>query len=271
MAQVTLRKVVKKYDEVLAVRGIDLDITDKEFIVLVGPSGCGKSTTLRMIAGHESTTSGDILLENRNITSLPAAARGTANVTTGFASRVMPSLVSVAVKVTSCGVRFVTVKSTAPSPSVTPLGGTMTALLPAFAGWRSGTRAGGQRDAGRHGRFRESAVGQAHHEGGAVGDVARHRDRGGLRQTFGHQVAAQRDGEGGTVVIGDGQRALFGRGHVDGGGAGFGKGLQHGLACAVHHRVVHGRDGEADLRLAGGDHHTLGDCHRVRVGIGQHD
>ena len=51
MAQVTLRKVIKKYDEVLAVRGIDLDITDKEFIVLVGPSGCGKSTTLRMIAG----------------------------------------------------------------------------------------------------------------------------------------------------------------------------------------------------------------------------
>ena len=47
MAQVTLRQVIKKYDEVLAVRGIDLDITDKEFIVLVGPSGCGKSTTLR--------------------------------------------------------------------------------------------------------------------------------------------------------------------------------------------------------------------------------
>jgi ABC-type nitrate/sulfonate/bicarbonate transport system ATPase subunit len=51
MAQVTLRKVIKKYDEVLAVRGVDLDIADKEFIVLVGPSGCGKSTTLRMIAG----------------------------------------------------------------------------------------------------------------------------------------------------------------------------------------------------------------------------
>ena len=51
MAQVTLRKVVKKYDEVPAVRGVDLDIADKEFIVLVGPSGCGKSTTLRMIAG----------------------------------------------------------------------------------------------------------------------------------------------------------------------------------------------------------------------------
>ena len=62
MAQVTLRKVVKKYDEVLAVRGIDLDITDKEFIVLVGPSGCGKSTTLRMIAGLEEISGGDIAI-----------------------------------------------------------------------------------------------------------------------------------------------------------------------------------------------------------------
>ena len=41
MAQVTLRKIVKKYDEVEAVRAIDLDIADKEFVVLVGPSGCG--------------------------------------------------------------------------------------------------------------------------------------------------------------------------------------------------------------------------------------
>jgi ABC-type sugar transport system ATPase subunit len=60
MAQVTLRKVVKKYDEVLAVRGIDLDISDKEFIVLVGPSGCGKSTTLRMIAGLEDISGGEL-------------------------------------------------------------------------------------------------------------------------------------------------------------------------------------------------------------------
>ncbi len=46
MADVSLRKVVKRYDEVEAVRGIDLDIADHEFVVLVGPSGCGKSTTL---------------------------------------------------------------------------------------------------------------------------------------------------------------------------------------------------------------------------------
>jgi multiple sugar transport system ATP-binding protein len=60
MADVTLSKVIKKYDDVLAVRGIDLDIQDHEFVVLVGPSGCGKTTTLRMIAGLEDITDGEI-------------------------------------------------------------------------------------------------------------------------------------------------------------------------------------------------------------------
>src|SRR6186713_1246348 len=60
MADVTLRKVVKRYDEVEAVRGIDLDIADHEFVVLVGPSGCGKSTALRMIAGLEDITDGEV-------------------------------------------------------------------------------------------------------------------------------------------------------------------------------------------------------------------
>jgi ABC-type maltose transport system permease subunit len=62
MAEVMLRKVIKRYDEVEAVRGIDLDIADHEFVVLVGPSGCGKSTTLRMIAGLEDITDGDIMI-----------------------------------------------------------------------------------------------------------------------------------------------------------------------------------------------------------------
>ncbi|MGH7092699.1 MAG: ATP-binding cassette domain-containing protein, partial [Stellaceae bacterium] len=62
MAQVALRNVVKMYDKTLAVKGIDLEISDREFIVLVGPSGCGKSTTLRMIAGLEETTSGEIFI-----------------------------------------------------------------------------------------------------------------------------------------------------------------------------------------------------------------
>ena len=56
MAEVSLRNVVKRFDNVEAVRSINLDIPDNEFVVLVGPSGCGKSTTLRMIAGLEEVT-----------------------------------------------------------------------------------------------------------------------------------------------------------------------------------------------------------------------
>ncbi|MEQ9120992.1 MAG: ATP-binding cassette domain-containing protein, partial [Alphaproteobacteria bacterium] len=63
MADVTLHKVVKRYDEVEAVRGIDLNIADQEFVVLVGPSGCGKSTTLRMIAGLEEISDGAIRID----------------------------------------------------------------------------------------------------------------------------------------------------------------------------------------------------------------
>ncbi len=63
MAEVNLRKVVKRYEGVEAVRGIDLDIANEEFVALVGPSGCGKSTTLRMIAGLEEITDGEILID----------------------------------------------------------------------------------------------------------------------------------------------------------------------------------------------------------------
>ncbi|MEZ5663764.1 MAG: ABC transporter ATP-binding protein [Burkholderiaceae bacterium] len=68
-----------------AVDGINLRIATNSYCCLLGPSGCGKSTTLRMIAGHESATGGDILLENRNITTLPAAMRGTAMMFQSFA------------------------------------------------------------------------------------------------------------------------------------------------------------------------------------------
>ncbi len=85
MAQVTLRKVVKKYDEVTAVRGIDLDITDKEFIVLVGPSGCGKSTTLRMIAGLEEITGGDIAIGGDVVNDVPPKDRDIAMVFQNYA------------------------------------------------------------------------------------------------------------------------------------------------------------------------------------------
>src|SRR5471032_1271635 len=85
MAQVTLRKVVKKYDEVSAVRGVDLDIADKEFIVLVGPSGCGKSTTLRMIAGLEEITGGDIAIGGNIVNDVPPKDRDIAMVFQNYA------------------------------------------------------------------------------------------------------------------------------------------------------------------------------------------
>src|SRR5918912_1752084 len=75
MAQVNLRKVFKEYDEVPAVRGIDLDIADKEFVVLVGPSGCGKSTTLRMIAGLEDITDGEIAIDDHVVNDVPPKDR----------------------------------------------------------------------------------------------------------------------------------------------------------------------------------------------------
>ena len=68
-----------------AVDSINLRIASGSYCCLLGPSGCGKSTTLRMIAGHESASQGDILLDNRNITDLPAAARGTAMMFQSFA------------------------------------------------------------------------------------------------------------------------------------------------------------------------------------------
>src|SRR3954465_11658027 len=75
MAQVNLRKLVKHYDATPAVNGIDLDIPDKEFVVLVGPSGCGKTTTLRMIAGLEDITSGEIAIGGEAVNDIPPKDR----------------------------------------------------------------------------------------------------------------------------------------------------------------------------------------------------
>jgi multiple sugar transport system ATP-binding protein len=85
MAEVTLRKVVKRYDDVEAVRGIDLDIADHEFVVLVGPSGCGKSTTLRMIAGLEDITDGDIMIGGDVVNDVPPKDRDIAMVFQNYA------------------------------------------------------------------------------------------------------------------------------------------------------------------------------------------
>jgi len=85
MADVALRKVVKRYDDVEAVRGIDLDIADHEFIVLVGPSGCGKSTTLRMIAGLEDISDGDIMIGGDVVNDVPPKDRDIAMVFQNYA------------------------------------------------------------------------------------------------------------------------------------------------------------------------------------------
>src|ERR1700684_3838214 len=85
MADVTLRKVIKRYDEVEAVRGIDLEIADHEFVVLVGPSGCGKSTTLRMIAGLEEITAGEIWIDGDVVNDVPPRDRDIAMVFQNYA------------------------------------------------------------------------------------------------------------------------------------------------------------------------------------------
>lgn len=85
MADVNLRSVVKRYDEVEAVRGINLDIKDHEFVVLVGPSGCGKSTTLRMIAGLEDITGGEIMIDGDVVNDVPPKDRDIAMVFQNYA------------------------------------------------------------------------------------------------------------------------------------------------------------------------------------------
>jgi len=85
MAQVTLRNLVKKFDRTEAVRGINLDIADTEFAVLVGPSGCGKSTTLRMIAGLEEATDGEIMIGGEMVNDVPPKDRDIAMVFQNYA------------------------------------------------------------------------------------------------------------------------------------------------------------------------------------------
>ena len=75
---VELAAVTKRYDQTLAVDAVSLRIPPATYCCLLGPSGCGKTSTLRMIAGHEQVTDGDILIRDRTITDLPPARRGTA-------------------------------------------------------------------------------------------------------------------------------------------------------------------------------------------------
>src|SRR6266511_3202964 len=85
MATIELRQVEKKFGDLHAVKPVDLTIRDGEFVVLLGPSGCGKTTTLRMIAGLETVSDGDILLDGKNVTKLRGRERDIAFVFQLFA------------------------------------------------------------------------------------------------------------------------------------------------------------------------------------------
>ena len=85
MAEVTVRDLRKSYGSVEVIHGLDVDIADGSFVVLVGPSGCGKSTLLRMIAGLESITSGSIHIGDRLVNNLPPAKRDIAMVFQNYA------------------------------------------------------------------------------------------------------------------------------------------------------------------------------------------
>jgi multiple sugar transport system ATP-binding protein len=85
MGQVSLRGIRKSFGAVDVIKGVDLDVADGEFIVFVGPSGCGKSTTLRMIAGLESVSAGDLMIDGVRANDLRPADRGAAMVFQSYA------------------------------------------------------------------------------------------------------------------------------------------------------------------------------------------
>lgn len=85
MANLTLRQVHKAYGAVKVIKGIDLVVEDREFVVFVGPSGCGKSTLLRMIAGLEKITSGDLLIDGERANDIDPSERGLAMVFQSYA------------------------------------------------------------------------------------------------------------------------------------------------------------------------------------------
>src|SRR5918999_931205 len=85
MARVLLKNLNKKFDDTHAVKDVNLEIRDREFVVLVGPSGCGKTTTLRMVAGLEEITSGEIRIDERVVNELPPMDRDIAMVFQNYA------------------------------------------------------------------------------------------------------------------------------------------------------------------------------------------
>ena len=85
MSDLKLRNVTKAFGKTQVIQGVDLDISDGEFVVFVGPSGCGKSTLLRMISGLEDITAGDLWIGERRMNEVQAAKRGVAMVFQSYA------------------------------------------------------------------------------------------------------------------------------------------------------------------------------------------
>ena len=85
MGAIRLTGIHKHFDNVHVIRGVDLEISDGEFVVFVGPSGCGKSTMLRLVSGLEEVTGGKVEIEGRDVTALGAAERGLAMVFQSYA------------------------------------------------------------------------------------------------------------------------------------------------------------------------------------------
>ena len=85
MASVSLKNLNKYFGNTLVVNNVSVDISDGEFLVFVGPSGCGKTTTLRMVAGLESISNGEIQIGDRTVNHLPPGARDVAMVFQNYA------------------------------------------------------------------------------------------------------------------------------------------------------------------------------------------
>jgi multiple sugar transport system ATP-binding protein len=85
MAEVKLENLTKKFDQVIAVDHIDLKIKDGEFLTLVGPSGCGKSTALRLVAGLEKVTSGNVYIDGKLVNHIPPQERNISMVFQSYA------------------------------------------------------------------------------------------------------------------------------------------------------------------------------------------
>ncbi len=85
MATLQLKQITKRFGDTHIIQGIDLEVNDREFVTFVGPSGCGKSTLLRMIAGLESATSGDIVLNGTRMNDVDPADRDLAMVFQNYA------------------------------------------------------------------------------------------------------------------------------------------------------------------------------------------